>query len=328
MKVAVTGANGHIGANLCRALLRKGYSVKTLSYKDTRGIYGLDVENITGNVLDLNSLKELVKDVDVVFHLAVIISIEGDRSGVMRKVNIEGTKNIITVCKDFGSKRLIHYSSIHAFEQKPLDEALNESRPLVGDEAFHYDRSKAKSEKLVLEAVQNGLDAVILSPTAVLGPYDYKPSLMGRVLINLYNRKFPVLVPGGYNWIDARDIADGSIAAIEKAEKGEKYLLAGNYRSIKDLGLTVERITGSKAPKMVNPLWLAHIGVPFTALYNKIINRKSLFTYESLKILENSNKIISNDKAQRVLGFSARPFDETIKDTFSWFHQNEYISKK
>jgi len=326
MKVAVTGANGHIGANLCRALLEKGYSVKILSYKDIRAVSGLNVENIVGNVLNRNSLRELIKDADVVFHLAVIISIEGDRSGELRKVNIEGTKNIIQVCSEFGSKRLIHFSSIHAFEQKPLDKELDESRPLVGDNAFHYDRSKANSERLVMQAAENGLDAVILSPTAVLGPHDFKPSLMGLVLLNLYNRKFPGLIKGGYNWIDARDVALASINAMEKATTGEKYLLAGRYLSIKDLGLLVEQITGSKAPTFISPFWLAHIGVPFMTLYNKIANKQSLFTYESLKILENSNMFISNEKAKRELNLNPRPLEVTIEDSINWFKQNGFIN--
>ena len=325
MKVAVTGANGHIGANLCRSLLKKGYSVKTLSYKDTRAIAGLNVENITGNVLEVESLKDLISDVDVVFHLAVIISIQGDSGGRMHKVNVDGTRNIINVCKNFGNKRLIHYSSIHAFEQHPLDKLLDETRPLVGDKAFKYDKSKVASEKLVLEAARNGLDAVILSPTAVLGPYDFKPSLMGYVLLNLYNRKFPALIPGGYNWVDARDVAEGSISAIEKAERGEKYLLGGNYHGIQELGNLVEKITGKKPPKLISPLWLAHVGVPFSTIYNKLANKPSLFTHESLQILKNSNKHISNEKAKKVLGFSPRPLEETIKDSITWFKNNNYI---
>jgi dihydroflavonol-4-reductase len=325
MQIAVTGANGHVGTNLCHALLEKGHHVRVLKHKNNFAIKNLAVEVIEGDLLVPETLKKFLAGIDVVFHLAAKISITGDPDGSVSMINVEGTRNLVNTAKAAGVRKFLHFSSIHAFQQSPYDRPLDETRPLVGPDAFSYDRSKAMGETIVREAAADGLDATILSPTAIIGPADYEPSLIGKALVQLYNGQIPALVPGGYNWIDVRDIVEAAINAIDKGRKGEKYLLAGQWRSIKDVSGLISKSTGKKTVKTEMPFWVARVGLPFITLYSKITGAEPLYTGESLTIIIHGNKNISNEKARRELGFNPRPLEQTIADCMKWFGENGYL---
>lgn len=324
MKIAVTGANGHVGANLCRSLLAEGHQVKALVHNNSNSLKGLDVEIINGNLNDLDSLKRLCKDSEVVFHLAAMISIDGQKEKLL-KVNVEGTKNLIKVIQNNGVRRMIHFSSIHALSHFPLDQPMDETRPLVMEGPTWYEITKSKAQKIVLDATKNGLDAVIINPCAIVGPNDFKPSLVGTVLIRLYNKSLPALVPGGYNWVDVRDIVNGVISAMNKGRKGECYILGGKWVSVLELATILEKVTGKKINKFMIPTQVAKIGVPFIKAYATITRQEPLYTFESLRTLRDVNKMISNKKAVTELGYSSRDFEITIRDTIDWFRLNGNI---
>jgi len=325
MKIAVTGANGHVGSNLCKALLEHGHEVKALIHKNSKAIQGLPLEQVPGNTFDKDSLRRLLHDVDCCYHLAAYISISGDPDGMVWRTNAEGTRNMIEVARELRIKRFIHFSSIHAFQQHPVDQPLDEARPLVGSKGLAYDVSKAEGERIVKAAVDDGLDALILNPTAIIGPADPEPSLTGQALLELYLRQIPALIPGGYNWIDVRDIVDASINALTMGKRGENYLLAGEWHSLLDLSKLIKQITGQKTTQTIMPMWIARIGLPFITLYSKLTGVKPLYTSESLTIISEGNREISNEKARRELDFTPRRLDETIRDMFTWFKDNGYL---
>ncbi|MFH1296068.1 MAG: NAD-dependent epimerase/dehydratase family protein [Bacteroidota bacterium] len=325
MKIAVTGANGHVGSNLCKALLEKGYQVKALTHRHTKAIQDLPVEFIKGDLLDKESIRFLLQDADYCFHLAAYISIKGDPDGMVWRSNAEGTRNMVEVAREQRIKRFIHFSSIHAFQQQPVQEPIDEARPLVSSKGFAYDRSKAEGERAVHQAASNGLDTIILSPTAIIGPADPEPSLAGKALLGLYHRQIPALVPGGYNWVDVRDVVSGAINAITMGRAGEKYLLSGTWYSLLDLARLVEKVTRSKTTQTVMPMWMAKLGLPFIALYSHITGGEPLYTNESLQIITEGNRNISNEKARQELNFSTRELEETIRDVFSWFREKGFI---
>jgi dihydroflavonol-4-reductase len=319
MIISVTGANGHVGVNLCDTLTRLGHTVRALSHNHDWGLKCLRCEIVKGDVLNKDSLLNLISGSDVVFHLAAKISIKGDPDESVRKINVDGTRNITEVAMETGVKRLIHFSSIHAFHHGPTDQLLDEDQPLVGPEAFAYDRSKADGERAVKEAANKGLNAVILNPTAIIGPMDYEPSLMGKALLQIYRRQIPSLVPGGYNWVDVRDVVRAAISAISKGNAGEKFLLSGHYHTLIEVAQLIQKHTGVKTTRMISPFWMAKAGLPFITAYSKIAGAEPLYTSESLQILMKSNKNISHLKASRELDFNPRSLDETIKDSFEWF---------
>lgn len=325
MNIAVTGANGHVGVNLCSTLKEKGHFVRALSHKNDFGLKHIEVESFRGDLLNRDSLQRYLDGIDVVIHLAARISIKGDPDGSVKKVNVEGTKNILEVARENKIKKFVHFSSIHAFRQEPLDEVLNETRPIVDSDGFAYDRSKAEGERMVMAAAKDGFDAVVVCPTAIIGPLDYEPSLIGKAMLQLYRHQIPALVPGGYNWVDVRDVVSSCISAISNGRKGEKYLLSGKWRSLKEISEIITKCTGEKITRLEMPFAVAKIGLPFITAYSILTKSEPLYTKESLQIIKHGNRNISNDKARKELGHSPRPIEETIADLFAWFRQYGYI---
>ncbi|MBN2174301.1 MAG: NAD-dependent epimerase/dehydratase family protein [Bacteroidales bacterium] len=321
MKIAVTGASGHIGNVLCRELKKLGHEVNALLFEDPDDLDNIGVNTVKGDLLDPVSLENLCKDAEIVFHLAAKISITNKNKNEVFRINVEGTKNLMAACLKQHIGKFIHFSSIHALDPFPLDEELNENRPYVRDITMAYEQSKLESEKLVLEAVKNGLNAVILNPTAIIGPYDFKPSFLGQAIMKMYNNSLPMLVPGGYNWVDVRDVVNGAISAMENGQSGERYILSGHYVGLKELSLMIGKLLDKKTPGFSGPTWLAYLGIPFINLYAHLRKENPLYTSESLKIINNSNRNISHAKATQELGYTARPFEITIKDTFEWYKE-------
>lgn len=276
--------------------------------------------------MDPSSLKALVENADIIFHLAAVISIRGKKDKEILSHNVEGTRNILNAAAEASVKRFIHFSSIHALIQEPHDQILDETRPLAINDWMVYSRSKALAEREVLNFCESGLDGVILNPTAVLGPYDYQPSLLGRALILLAQGRLPFMVPGGYDWVDVRDVVHAAYSSIKKARKGERYILSGYWRDLKELSYIVSKYIDCKPPRISCPHWLAKIGLPFINTYCSLIRKEPLYTYDSLNTIRTGHRSISHQKAFHELDFSPRPLEDTIKDTLEWFRENGYLT--
>ncbi len=322
MTVVVTGATGHIGANLVRSLVEKGRPTRCLVHVSTGALKGLDAEIVHSNICDVESLCHAFRGADVVYHLAACISLSMNDWPRLESVNVQGTRNVIEACLRSGVQRLVHFSSIHALAQEPLTSPVDESRPLTVSKRYPpYDRSKAIAEAEVRRAIENGLDAVIINPTAVIGPHDYQPSYFGEALLAMAQNRLPALVTGGFDWVDVRDVVAGAMRAEENAPAGARYLLSGHWVSMCDIAATVAEITGIPRRKFVCPLWLARLGAPVVQGISRINGKRPLYTSFSLRTLK-SNRHISHEKASRELGYEPRPFRKTLMDTLRWFKEN------
>jgi dihydroflavonol-4-reductase len=319
MITAVTGATGHIGANLVRALLSAGRRVRCVVRQDRAALEGLDVECVPGDVLDPATLLEAFRGATTVFHLAAVISIDGDRRGLVTATNVDGARNVAEAALACGVRRLVHCSSIHAFVQEGPAATIRESMPrALGARHAAYDRSKAMGEQAVRDVAARGLDAVIVHPTAVIGPHDYKPSRMGRLLLDLHARRLPALVPGGFDWVDVRDVMAGLLSAAERGRSGESYLLSGRHAPLAEVARLAADVTGVPAPRWCTPSWLAHAAAPFSTAFGRVRGREPLFTGESLDTLAMGTQV-DCAKARRDLGHSARNLRTTLHDTYAWF---------
>ncbi len=324
MKTTVTGASGHIGGNLVRELLAQGHQVRALYRSDTRPLEGLPVEVVRCDVLELDAVRRAIAGSELVFHLAGAITVHGDPGGLVRKTNDQGTANVARACLEAGVRRLVHFSSIHALQHDPWDRPLDEKRPLADESkgpCLTYDRTKAAAERQIGLAVAEGLDAVIVNPTAVLGPLDYKPSAMGAVALLVARNKLPALIDAGFDWVDVRDVAKGAVAAALRGRKGERYLLSGHYAPFPVLASLIAREAGVPVPKLAAPVWLAKLGVPFADLWARITGTRPLWTYESLETLRTSHRDIRREKAMAELGYQPRPLAETCADVVRWFRE-------
>ena len=325
MLAAVTGASGHLGANLIRALTGRKLQVKALVHRDTRALEGLDIERVPGDVLDAGSLKQAFEGADVVFHLAGRISILKSERKEVEAINITGVRNVVETCISTGVKRLIHTSSFHAHQQEPLNEPLDESRPLHEGSYPPYDHSKAEGERIVRAAIDKGMDAIIINPGGMLGPNDFKPSYFGSTLLSIARGKMPALVDAGLCWVDIRDVAQGMINACEHAEPGAKYILSGHWVTLKYVAEQVAGITGVNPPRIILPMWAAKASAPLAMFFDQVRGRRPLFTPISLKELE-SNPNISYEKASRELGYEPRPLEKAIADTIEWYRFHGCLS--
>ncbi len=326
MTIVVTGASGHIGANLVRALLEQGQSCRVMVHQNSRSLEGLPVERTTADLLDRESLVRAFGGADLVYHLAARISITGADGGKVRRVNVEGTRNVVTACLQCGVRRLVHFSSIHALRQKPLDQPLDEHRPRVGQEAYAYDRSKAMAEAEALAGNDQGLEVVVVNPTGVIGPGDFTPSAMGQVFLDLHRRRLHGLVNGGFNWVDVRDVVSSVIRAAETGRPGETYLLGGHWLSIRGLARVAAEVTGVRAPLFTAPMWAARLGAPLILLAARLTGTRPLFTPEALGALR-GNRRVDCGKAARELGHTARPVRETVEDVYNWFESHGMLER-
>ncbi|MCK5371518.1 MAG: NAD-dependent epimerase/dehydratase family protein, partial [Cyclobacteriaceae bacterium] len=309
-----------------RRLLKEDLDIRVLQYHEHQALDGLQVETVIGDLNQPESLDRFCKGVDIVFHLAAKISIGQNSFDSLYKINVEGTQNLVASSKRAGVKRFIHFSSIHAYIHFPLDEPMDETRPLATDSKIAYERTKSIAQEWILKQQTDNFDVIVLNPTSIIGPVDYKPSLQGQFIMQVYDGKLPGLIPGGYDWVDVRDVCEAACNAIYQGKGGEKYILSGYYKSVTDFVKLIAQVTDRKIKLPVFPLWMAYMGVPFMFLWSKISGEKPLFTRQALDILQMGNRHIKNDKAKKELSYNPRPLAESLKDTISWLKENNYIS--
>ncbi|NOQ75224.1 MAG: NAD-dependent epimerase/dehydratase family protein [Crocinitomix sp.] len=319
MRIGITGASGHVGNVLCRLLIDQGHTVNALYHADQTALQNLNVQLFKGNVLEPESLKPFVKGCDVIINSAAIISIHGDPTGIVFKTNTEGPKNVLEAAIQAGVKKIIHLSSTHAVLEEPLDTPFQEERPYKTAQYFAYDYSKATGEQIMLEAFRsNKIEGCVVRPSSVIGLFDYKPSEIGKALLDFYERKIPMLPPGGYNFIDIRDISQSIINSIEKGRNGEIYLLSGDYYTLKEFAAIVTKASGIKTPKTVMPFWFLKGILPFVKIYGKLKKAAPIFTIEAITALKLGHPHMVNDKAKKELNHVCRPLEETIRDFYDW----------
>jgi dihydroflavonol-4-reductase len=319
--ILVTGATGHIGNVLVRKLLARGESVRVLALpkEDCTSLEGLHLDCVWGDVLNLESLAAACQGIRLVYHLAGLISIMPGLNEQVQRVNVDWTRNMILAARQAGVRRLVYTSSIHAIARAPHGVQIDESIPYDPEHALSaYDRSKAQASLEVLRAVQEGLDAVLVCPTGVIGPQDYRRSEMGHIIFNSMRGKPQVSVDGAYDFVDVRDVAEGMILAAEKGRCGENYILSGERLSLRQLVTLTQEFTGKQSYLLQLPMKLAQALAWFAPLYYRLSKSKPLFTpYALATVASNSN--ISSAKAQRELGYRPRSLRETISDAVAWF---------
>lgn len=319
MTVLVTGASGHVGANLVRTLIAGGQRVRALIHVNKIGIEGLDVEIVHGDVCSLESLNKACNGAEIVYHLAATIALTVYGWYQVEAVNTTGTRNVVDACLHNRVKRLVHFSSIHALGNQYKPAVIDETCPLgESRECLPYNRSKALAEREVYRGIGQGLNAIIIRPTAIVGPYDFRPSYFGQALISLARGNLPGLVKGGFDWVDVRDVVRGVIRAGDSAPSGSNYLLSGHWATLRELASLVEDITGVKSPGFVCPLWLAGIGAPLVGVVSRMRRKQPLYSSFTINTLR-SSRLVSHEKATRELDYHPRPLRETIEDTLKWF---------
>lgn len=326
--IVVTGATGHLGNVLVRQLLDRGQYVRAIIYEDEslRSLENLDVEKVPADVCNLDSLLSAFEGADTVYHLAALVSIASGKEAALHAINVRGTENVLQACRAKGVRRLIYSSSSHVFQSSADDTVITEEALIVPSKSPKgYIRSKAQATLKVLDAVRNGLDAVIAVPSGIVGPYDFIPSYMGRMYIEASSAGRAFYIDGGYNFVDVRDVAAGLIAMAEQGVAGEMYLLSGEFFSDRQILDVLIREFKVPPPRYRISPWQAWVMAYCSVFAHKISGGPEPLLSPQAVGEVTGNSSFSCTKAQEQLGFHARSVETSIVDAVRWFRDMEMI---
>lgn len=318
----VTGSTGHLGNVLVRELLSQGKKVRAIipGWEKTDSIDDIidKIDVVEGDILDVDSLKRNIRKKDTVYHLAGIVDIESDREiNKLYEVNDRGTRNVVQACLDNKVKRLLYVSSSEARTPPEEGQDMDEESDFDPEKVeYHYQKSKALATLRVKEGIKDGLDAVVVTPSGVIGPYDYKPSILGKKILKTLISRIQTSVEGSYDFVDVRDVAKCIILACEKGKSGENYIISNRRIKVSDLIKMVREESGGKPHILEFPYKFAKFFCQFK-LFRKI---NPELTPQSLDIMQTKYRI-SHEKAEENLGYKHRPINDTIRDTVAWFRK-------
>jgi len=321
MLTLVTGATGLVGNNVVRMLLDRGQAVRVLvrANGDPRPLEGLDVERFVGDVRDAEAVRLACQGVSQIVHAAAIVHIGWSGLELQRAVNVAGTSHVGNAARDAGA-RMVHVSSVDTVGLSTTDEPADEDAPFQGKVSCSYVVSKGEAEATVLDLASRGLQAVVVNPGFMLGPWDWKPS-SGRMLIKVAKSFTPLAPPGGLSVCDVRDVSSGILAALEQGQAGQRYIMAGHNCSILELWRRFKQVSGGRPP-----LAKAWIPTVMTAgrcgdLVAKLTGREPDINSAAVRMSRLSH-FYSSRRAERELGYSNRALEETIHEAWQWFREH------
>ncbi len=327
-KVLVTGASGHLGANLVRQLLDNGNDVRVLlrAGSENSAVDGLKVERVYGDLRDTLAVDEAVRDCQQVFHVAAHVSTLFAGPELREQIfgsNVLGTRNILDAAMRRGVTKVVVTGSLSAtgYNRKNPHEPCNETMPFYPYErTMAYETSKAHVEFEVARAAAKGYDVCIATSCAIVGPNDFKPSRMGRLLCSFANGKMLAYVKGGFEFVAARDIVAGHVLAMQKGVRGEKYIISSGYMEFEELMQIFADVTGKPLPRFALP---APLMQGLFEVINPVAQRVApklaeVLTPGGMKILHLRRRADSS-KAQRELGFQPTSIRKAIEEAYEFF---------
>ena len=332
MKTLVTGATGHLGANLVRRLLDDGHAVRALlREKDPPALAGLDVEQVTGDLRDPAACRAAVRGCEGVHHTAAVVStIDGDAQHKrdIFEINVLGTRHLLDAARAEGVAKVVVTGSLSATGHdpaRPSDETMPFD-PL--QKHLPYGRSKAAVEHECLKAFADGLPVVIATSCAILGPHDYKPSRMGRLLLDFAHGQLRAYVPGGFEFVAARDMANGHALAMAKGRPGQKYIICTQFMTVDQLLDIYEEVTGQKRPALRIPGPVMSAIAEVSDIYYRWLapTAPRRFTPAAVRFLRMERRADCS-KAKQELGFAPTTIREAIRDAFDDFVRRGLITK-
>jgi dihydroflavonol-4-reductase len=328
MTTLVTGAAGFLGSHVARQLVARGEDVRVLMRVSStnRAIADLSLEYVTGDLRDPASLDRAMKGVKRVFHVAADYRLWARRSKEIYDSNVGGTKNLLEAAKRAGIEQLIYTSTVATIAvdrpQHPNEFTDAKLEEMVG----HYKRSKWMAEQEVLKAAKAGLPVIVAMPTTPVGPWDWKPTPTGKIILDFLNGKMPGYVETGLNFVGVEECAAGHLLVSEKGKVGERYLLGGENLTLKAMLDVLSNITGLPAPRLKIPHGLA-LGVAYAnTLFSRMFLREPSIPVEGVKIARHM-MFVDASRAQRELGFKAGPVAAALERAVRWYEANCYITK-
>ena len=334
MRVAITGASGLLGGNLAVALCARGDSVVATRRAGSRVAHldALPIEWVEADLEDEPALTSAFTCVDLVFHVAAAVSIVQKVTPALQSANVDGTRNVIAAARAARVPRLVHTSTVGAIglseDGKPCTETARWNFPEhgLGD---GYVTTKRAAELVVSSAVAEGLDAVIVNPTYMLGPYDARPS-SGKMIIELVQGKIPSLPTGANNFVDVQDVVRGMLLAAEKGRRGERYILGGDNLPYVEAWARIAGVARGAGfpvtlPRMRLPYWAARPAGWAGDLQERFSGKEPLLNSVTLRYGYCTSFQFSSAKAEEELGYTHGPIEPAVEAAIAWFKEHKML---
>jgi dihydroflavonol-4-reductase len=344
----VTGAAGFLGSHVARQLVARGESVRVLlrPSSSNRAIADLSLEYVTGDLRDAVSLERAMAGIRQVYHVAADYRLWAKNPQDIYDSNVGGTKNLLTAAKNAGVELLIYTSTVAtiavdrhlagpATEKHPAAAATAAGEPLpneftdakLEEMIGHYKRSKWQAEAEVISAAKNGMPAIVAMPTTPVGPWDWKPTPTGKIMVDFLNGKMPGYVETGLNFVGVEDCAAGHLLVAERGKIGERYLLGAENLTLKALLDTLAQITGLPAPKLKIPHGVALSVAYAETAFSRLLGREPQIPVEGVKIAQHL-MFVDASRAQRELQFHPGPVRAALERAVRWYEANGYVSAR
>ena len=327
MKILVTGATGFIGGNLARELWHKGYQVRalvrpgsnTLTIKDT------SIEQVSGDILDVESVRRAITGCEAVFHCAAAYTFWARNPQDIYRANVSGTRLVLEEARRNAVEKVVYTSTVATVAMKPGGLGSEDGPVDLGHLVGNYKKSKLQAEQVALKMAAEGLPVVVVNPTAPFGPWDVKPTPTGRVVLDFLKGKIPAYVETGLNLVDVSDVVAGHILAMERGVSGQRYLLGNCNLSLEQIFKLLEELTGRPAPKLRLPFWVAMgVGYIDQAWEGMLLHREPKIPLEGLKVSK-TPMYVSCQKAVTELGLPQSPVEGALEKAIRWFTEYGYL---
>jgi dihydroflavonol-4-reductase len=318
----VTGASGFIGWHVARKLAERGHRVRALVRPASR-VRELEVETVTGDLRDPQSLVRAVEGCELVFHVAADYRLWARRPEELYRSNVEGTRNMLTAARNRGVERFVYTSTVGCIGVPKGGEG-NEDMPVsLEDMVGAYKRSKYLAEQVALEFAAGGFPVVIVNPTAPVGDHDFKPTPTGKVIVDFLKGAMPVYIDTGLNLVDAADTAEGHLLACEHGQRGQRYILGRQNLTLEEIFKKLEQISGVRAPARRIPYPVAYAAGLVTTAWARLSGGEPRAPLDAVRMAR-KKMFVSNQKAVSELGFAPGPVEGALARAVEWFRANGY----
>ena len=315
-----------MGSHVARQLVARGEEVRVLlrTSSSNRAISDLSLEYVTGDLRDVGSLERAMAGVRRVFHVAADYRLWAKHPQDIYDSNVGGTRNLLAAAKKAGIEQLIYTSTVAtiAVDRPQLPNEFTDSN--LGEMVGHYKRSKWMAEQEVLKAAKEGLPAIVAMPTTPVGPWDWKPTPTGKIILDFLNGKMPGYVETGLNFVGVEECAAGHLLVSEKGRIGERYLLGAENLTLKQLLDKLAKITGLAAPSMKIPHRVA-LGVAYVeSAFSRLIGKEPQIPVEGVKIAQHM-MFVDCSRAKKELGFAPGAVAAALERAVRWYQANGYV---
>jgi dihydroflavonol-4-reductase len=328
MTTLVTGASGFLGSHVARQLVARGEDVRVMmrASSTNRAIADLSLEYVTGDLRDPAAVARAAQGANRVYHVAADYRLWARRKQDIYDSNVGGTRNLLDAARRAGVEQFIYTSTVATIAVDRLERPNEFTEARLEEMVGHYKRSKWMAEQEALKAAKAGLPVIVVMPTTPVGPWDWKPTPTGKIILDFLNGKMPGYVETGLNFVGVEECAAGHLLAAEKGKVGERYLLGGENLTLKQFLDTLARITGLSAPRLKIPHRLA-LGVAYAnTVFSRLLGREPGIPIEGVKIARHM-MFADCSRAQRELGFKAGPVSAALERAVRWYEANDYIDK-